>query len=73
MIEITWQDPSTETYAHAVLGTQTTTEPDECKILCVLWNPSSDRLMVDVSELAQVAITLQPTKANFSELGRKVL
>jgi hypothetical protein len=47
-------DPSIETYAQAVLGTQSPTEPGECMILGMLWNPSSDRLVFDVSELAQV-------------------
>ena len=48
-------DPSTETYSQSVLGTQSPTEPDECK---VLWNPISDSLTFDISELAQVATTL---------------
>ena len=53
-------DPSTKTYAQAVLGTQSPTEPGKCKILGILWNSSSDHLVFDVSELAQVATTLQP-------------
>ena len=61
-------DPSTETYAQTVLGTQSPTEPDECKILGVPWNPSSDHLAFDVSELAQAATTLQPTKRNLVSL-----
>ena len=52
-------DPSTETYAQAVLRTESPTKPDECKILGILWNPSSDHLMFDVSKLAQLAVTLQ--------------
>ena len=61
-------DPSTETYTQAVLGTQSPKGPDECKILGVLWNPSSDRLVFDVSELAQAAANLQPTKRNLVSL-----
>ena len=61
-------DPSTETYAQAVLETQSLTEPGECKILGVLWNPSSDHLVFDFSELAQEATTLQPTKRNLVSL-----
>ena len=64
-------DPSTETYAQAVLGMQSPVEPDECKILGILWNPSSDNLVFDISELAQVATTLQPTKRNLVSLVGK--
>ena len=51
-------DSSTETYTQA-LGTQSPTKPAECRILGILWNPSSDHLMFDVSKLAQLAVTLQ--------------
>ena len=64
-------DPSTETYSQAVLGTQSPTEPDECKVLGVPWNPISDSLMFDISELAQVSTTLQPTKRNLVSLVGK--
>ena len=64
-------DPSTETYTQAVLGTQSPKGPDECKILGVLWNSSSDRLVFDVSELPQAAANLQPTKRNLVSLVGK--
>ncbi len=64
-------DPSSETYAQAVLGAHTAAEPTECKVLGVPWNPSSDRLVFDVSELAKAATSLQPTKRNLvSLIGR---
>ena len=53
-----------ETYAQAVLGTLPTKGVEEHKILGVPWNPSSDCLIFSVSELAQVANNLQPTKRN---------
>lgn len=61
-------DPSTDTYAQTVLGTQSPKGPDECKILGILWNPSSDCLVFDISELAQVAANLLPTKRNLVSL-----
>ena len=61
-------DPSTETYTQVVLGTQSPKGPDECKVLGVLWNPSSDCLVFDISELAQVATNLLPTKRNLVSL-----
>ena len=61
-------DPLTETYAQTVLGTQSPKGPDECKILGVLWNHSSDCLVFDISELARVAANLQPTKRNLVSL-----
>lgn len=53
-----------ETYAQAVLGSLPTKGGEEHKILGVPWNPSSDCLIFNVSELAQVANNLQPTKRN---------
>ena len=61
-------DPSVETYAHASLGTHSPKDPGECKVLGVLWNPSSDSLVFDFSELARAAADLQPTKRNLVSL-----
>ena len=58
-------DPLTKTYTQTV---QSPKGPDECKILGVLWNPSSDCLIFEISELAQVAANLQPTKRNLVSL-----
>ena len=57
-----------ETYAEVTLGTSTTPKVEEHKVLGVLWNPGSDRLVIDVSELAQLASILQPTKRNLVSL-----
>ena len=48
----------------STLGAHLAKKPYECKILVVLWNPSSDTLVFDISELAQVALNMQPTKRN---------
>ncbi len=37
-------------------------------ILGLLWNPTADCLVFDVSELAQLATSLQPTKRNVVSL-----
>ncbi len=53
------------------LGTSTTTKVEEHKVLGVPWNPDSDRLVLDVSELARQASTIEPTKRNLvSLIGR---
>ena len=44
-----------ETYAQATLGTPSTKGIEEHKILGVPWNPDSDSLIFDISELAQLA------------------
>ena len=57
-----------ETYAKATLGCSPTEGVEENKILGVLWNPTADCLIFDVSELAQLAISLRPTKRNVVSL-----
>lgn len=60
-----------ETYAEATLGMPQTLEAEEHKVLGVLWNPSSDHFIFDVTELASIASTLEPTKRNLvSVIGR---
>jgi hypothetical protein len=59
---------SDETYAQVMLGTTPTKQFGEHKILGVPWNPSSDHLLFDISELAQLAKDLQPTKRNLVSL-----
>ena len=66
--QASFTDHSTETYAQTMLGTPPPSGSDECEILGVLWNPSSDYLIFDISELAQVAANLQPTKRNLVSL-----
>lgn len=60
-----------ETYAQTTLGTSPVQRVDEHKILGVPWNPSSDCLLFDVSELAQFASNLHPTKRNLVSLVGK--
>lgn len=62
---------SDETYAKAKLGTPSTSEAGEHKILGVTWNASDDCLTFDVSDLAQLAKSLQPTKRNIVSLVGK--
>ena len=58
-------DSFNETYAQSTLGAQAkVNKVHECKILGVLWEPRGDRIIFDVSGLAQVASELQPTKRN---------
>ena len=59
---------SDETYAKVMLGAPVSSESEEHKILGVPWNPNSDSLLFDMSELAQLAKKLQPTKRNLVSL-----
>ena len=59
---------SDETYAKVMLGAPVSSESEEHKILGVPWNPNSDSLLFDMSELAQLAKNLQPTKRNLVSL-----
>ena len=60
-----------ETYAEATLGGLQCTDVGEYKVLGVSWNPNSDQLIVDVTELAQLATTVQLTKRNLiSVIGK---
>ena len=62
------QNDVEETYAQATLGTTHTRSVEEHKILGVPWNPISDCLIFDVTELAKLASNLQPTKRNVVSL-----
>jgi len=62
---------SNNTYSQVSLSMQSPTEPDQCKVLSVLWNPNSDSFVVDFSEIAEVAFTLQATKRNAVSLIRR--
>ena len=60
-----------ESYADATLGTTQPTGPQETKILGVLWNPQTDRFNFSVSDIAQAAPIVEPTKRNvISVAGR---
>ena len=60
-----------ETYAEATLGSNPGQGAGEQRILGVRWEPSSDQLIFDVAEIAQLAKTLEPTKRNVvSTIGR---
>ena len=59
---------SDETYAKVMLGAPVNSESGEHKVLGVHWNPNSDCLLFDMSELAQLAKNLQPTKRNLVSL-----
>ncbi len=66
--ENTIEENKDETYAKASLGCPLSEGVEENKILGVLWNPTADCLIFDVSELAQLATSLQPTKRNVVSL-----
>ena len=59
---------SDETYAKVMLGAPVNSESGEHKVLGVPWNPNRDSLLFDMSELAQLAKNLQPTKSNLVSL-----
>ena len=60
-----------ESYAKATLGSVQPTRPEESKILGVRWNPHTDRLIFDTTEIAQLASCLEPTKRNIvSTIGK---
>ena len=56
------QTDTEESYADATLGMTPTLNAGECKILRVAWNSTSDRLILDLTELARLANCLQPNK-----------
>ena len=59
---------SDETYAKTTLGVPSAGQAGDYKILGVSWNPRDDCLFFDVSDLAQLAYNLQPTKRNIVSL-----
>ena len=59
---------SDEKYAKAMLGAPANRESGEHKLLGIPWDPDSDTLLFDMSELAYLAKSLQPTKRNLVSL-----
>ena len=60
-----------ETYVKATLGNLQQSQPEKSKILGVRWNPYSDRLVFDVTKIARLAGSLEPTKRNVvSTIGK---
>ena len=59
------------TYSEATLGNTQPARAGEQKVLGVPWNPDSDLLIFDVSEIARLSLDLLPTKRNIvSVIGR---
>ena len=50
------------TFSETTLGTSQSPKAEEHKVLGVPWNPESDQLIFDVTDLARVALDLHPTK-----------
>ena len=67
-VQLTSQNDTEETYAKATLGTTQTRSIKEHKILGVPWIPASDCHVFDVSKLARLTSSLQPTKRNVVSL-----
>ena len=60
-----------QTFSETTLGISQPLKMEEHKVLGVPWNPESDQLMFDISDLAKAAIDLKPTKRNLvSLIGR---
>lgn len=60
-----------ESYADAMLGVSQAAGPQETKILGVRWNSQTDCLIFSVSDIAQEAQIVEPTKRNVvSVVGR---
>ena len=57
-----------ESYAQTTLGATPTQSVGEHKILGVTWNPSTDCLIFNLTDLARLASGLQPTKRNVVSL-----
>ena len=65
------RSPVGESYADVTLGALQSAGPQETKILGVRWNPQTDHLIFSVSDIAQAAQSVQPTKRNVvSVVGR---
>ena len=56
------------TYSEATLGVSQPSRTEEHKVLGVPWNPVSDQLVFDTSNVAQLALELSPTKRNIVSL-----
>ena len=53
-----------ETYSKITLGTKPTTSESEQRVLGVNWNFIEDQLVFDLSSIAELAQTCEPTKQN---------
>ena len=60
------------TYAEATLGTSPVSSVEEHKILGIPWNSESDQLVFDISNIANLAHDLYPTKRNLVGLIGKL-
>ncbi|CAB4030996.1 Hypothetical predicted protein [Paramuricea clavata] len=60
-----------ETYSKITLGTEPTTSESEQRVLGVNWNFVEDQLVFDLSGIAELAKTCEPTKRNIVRLSAK--
>ena len=60
-----------ESYAKSVLGGRSDPHCEEQKILGVRWNFIHDQLVFDLTDIAQYAATLEPTKRNIVAVSAK--
>lgn len=51
-----------ETYVDTMLGKSHSSEALTVKVLGVIWNPQEDRLYFRVADIAEAAVTMEPTK-----------
>ena len=59
------------TYAAATLSSHQCIQPEEHKVLGVCWNNQSDQLIFELSAVAEMALTIIPTKRTvISFIGR---
>ena len=62
---------SEERYTTATLGGSQTLHSGEQKILEIKWNVETDQIVVSLEEVAQIAVSLEPTKRNIVSLVGK--
>ena len=60
-----------ETYAKSMLGGEEETSSLEQKVLGVRWNPLKDEFIFELTEIANYATDLQPTKRNVVSVAAK--
>ena len=60
-----------ETYSKITLGNEPTTSESEQRVLGVNWNFVEDQLVFDLSGIAELAKTFEPTKRNIVRLSAK--
>lgn len=59
------------TYVESTLGNVQMTQPGEHKILGVRWEPAADRLIFDLTDITNLALSMEPTKRNVtSTIGK---